>query len=349
MSTVSFQFWVFFFVVLFLYYTVPKKIQWCVLLCSSIWFFVVTSGFKLSFVFLLYLIINWISAIKSYDYEKNGRKKVKKIVYIGTVIFNIGLLILFKDLNFFTRTMNGISEMLGRPMNLPDINIIAPLGISYFALILTGYVTDVYWEKFDPERNFFKFCLFGGYFPQMSSGPFVKYDEISTSLYGGTKFNYDSCVTGGLRVIWGVFKKLVISQRLAIIVNTVYGDYHTYSGWYVVVAAVAFTLQLYTDFSGAMDIALGVSKCFGISLPENFNTPFYSTSIAEFWRRWHITLGGWLREYIFYPIQRSNAFRRLKKWCKNHWGKDYEKKFNLPMYLGMFITWFLIGAWHGGS
>lgn len=349
MSTVSFQFIAFIFVVLFLYYTVPKKIQWCVLLCSSVCFFVEASGVRLSLVFLIYLILNWAGAIMICILEKNSKAKVKKLLYIGIIIFNIGLLVVFKDLNFFSNTVNGISEILGKPMYIPAINIAAPLGISYFALILTGYITDIYWQKYEPEKNFFRFCLFGGYFPQMSSGPFVKYDEISLSLYQERKFDYDRCISGGLRVIWGFFKKLVISQRLAPIVNTVYGDYNTYAGWYVILAAVSFTLQLYTDFSGAMDIALGISKCFGISLPENFNTPFYSTSIAEFWRRWHITLGSWLREYIFYPIQRSGVLRKIKKWCKKHWGKDYEKKFNLPMYLGMFITWFLIGAWHGGS
>ncbi len=115
------------------------------------------------------------------------------------------------------------------------------------------------------------------------------------------------------RVLWGFFKKLVIAERLSVLVNTVYGDCQTYSGFYVFVAAGAFTLQLYADFSGAMDIALGVSECFGVELPENFRTPFYSVSIQEFWRRWHITLGEWLREYVFYPLQRSRIFSRLRK------------------------------------
>lgn len=132
-------------------------------------------------------------------------------------------------------------------------------------------------------------------------------------------------------------------------VNTVYADYREYAGWYVILAVIFFVFQLYADFSGAMDIVLGVSECLGICLPENFDSPFFATSIAEFWRKWHITLGSWLREYIFYPLQRSNIFRKMKKWCKKRFGKDYEKRFNLPMYVGMFITWFLIGAWHGGS
>lgn len=349
MSTVSFPFILFFLLTLVLYYVVPKKTQWIVLLTASAFFCVYGSDIWLVLVFVAYLFINWTAALKIWDLDKKGHYRRKRMVHAGAIAFNIVTLVVFKDLNLISRAVNGISIIFGKTVNFPEIHLISPLGISYFALILTGYTTDVYWGKFIPESNFFRFCLFGGYFPQMSSGPIVKYDVLSKFLYKSKKFDYDRCVSGCVRVMWGFFKKLVIAERLAVIVNTVYADYVTYAGWYVAIASVLFTLQLYADFSGAMDIALGTSECFGIHLPENFNTPFYAASIAEFWRRWHITLGGWLREYVFYPTQRSKVFRNLKKQCKRCWGKDYEKKFNLPLYAGMFVTWFLIGAWHGGN
>lgn len=181
MTIISFNFIVFFLGTLLVYYTVPKKMQWGVLLVASVYFFVYASGWKLGIVLLAYLLMNWISALKIAEYESNAKRI--KIIYVGTVIFNITLLVYFKDLNLFKRTLNGMSEIIGNPLNLPDISIIAPLGISYFALILTGYVTDVYWGRFKPETNFLRFSLFGAYFPQMSSGPFVKYDEIAPQLF----------------------------------------------------------------------------------------------------------------------------------------------------------------------
>ena len=349
MSLVSFEFLAFFFMVLILYYIFPKKLRWTVLLLFSVFYFYRASGLKLFLVFVCFCFMNWGTAILVSNFEKAGKQREKKIAYITTIILDAAILIAFKDLNFFKRTANGISEMAGHPLNIPDIHIIAPIGISYFALILIGYLTDVYWKKYEPERGFLRFTLFSGYFPQLSSGPFVRYDKMKEELFTAKRFDYSRIILGIERIIWGFFKKLVLSERLGIIVNMVYSNYQVYDGWYIILATLAFTFQLYTDFSGAMDIVIGISECLGITLPENFDAPFYSTSIEEFWRRWHITLGAWLREYVFYPLLRSNLFRKLKKWCKKKWGKDYEKKFNLPMYMGMFFTWFLIGFWHGGK
>lgn len=254
-----------------------------------------------------------------------------RVIYIMAVLADVAALIVYKDSNFF------------------HAHLAAPIGISYFTLIMIGYLTDIYWGKFHAENNFLKFTLFTSYFPQLSSGPFVKYDVTGKDLFHIHRFDFEKIVSGLERVIWGFFKKLVIAERLSILVNTVYGDPQIYSGFCVMVAVCAFTFQLYADFSGAMDIALGVSECFGIALPENFQTPFYAVSIQEFWRRWHVTLGEWLREYVFYPVQRSRAFSRLRKWCKKRWGKNFETKRNLPLYMGLFITWFLIGFWHGGK
>lgn len=349
MSIVSFEFLCFFTITLLLYYVLPGKFRWGVLLLASIVFFYRASGVILLLFFALLCIINWKAAILMQDFEDDEKQKRKRNIFLVSVVFDAFALIVFKDINFFTETANGISELVGNPLYLEDLRFRAPIGISYFALIIIGYMADVYWGKYKAEKNLLKFTLFAGYFPQLSSGPFVRYDNMREYLFKGNRIDYVRIMSGFERIIWGFFKKLVISERLAVFVNAVYGDYWNYNGWYIILAVIMFTLQLYTDFSGAMDIIIGVSACFGISLPENFDLPFCSASIEEFWRRWHITLGVWLREYIFYPLQRSGQFRKLKRWCKDKWGRGYEKKFNLPMYAGMFITWFLIGFWHGGK
>lgn len=335
MSTVSFSFLLFVCVVLLLYYFVPKRYRWLVLLAGSVFYFWSVSGTRLLLVFLGICLMNYLAAIgivrirKKQDASPNAWKA--KVVYGAVVFADAALLVLYKDSDFF------------------HAHLIAPIGISYFTLILIGYLTDVYWGKFDAEPNFLKLTLFTGYFPQMASGPFVKYDTMRGELFAPKIFNFENLVFGVERVIWGFFKKLVIAERLSVIVNAVYGDFVTYNGFYVWVAVGAFMLQLYADFSGAMDIVIGVSECFGIQLPENFQTPFYAVSIQEFWKRWHITLGAWLREYVFYPVLRSRLLSELRRWCKKRWGKDFEKRFNLPLYLGLFVTWFLIGFWHGGK
>ncbi len=163
------------------------------------------------------------------------------------------------------------------------------------------------------------------------------------------RFSYDRCVRGMERVLWGLFKKLVISERLSIVVGRIYDYYEAYNGLYIFAAAAMFAMQLYCDFSGLMDIVLGCSEVLGITLPENFDNPFLSLNLSEFWRRWHITLGGFLRDYVLYPLERSGLLKKMRKACKKHLGKGYEKKYNLPLYFSLLISWFLIGLWHGGG
>ncbi len=349
MSIVSFDFLCFFAITLLLYYIFPARFRWYILLLSSIIFFFQSSGFALLLFFAFFCVINWRMAILVQKFENDRKQKMKRYIFISSIVFDVLVLIGFKDTIFFVDTANAVSELAGRPLYLEGISVIAPVGISYFALIIIGYMADVYWGKYKAEKSFLKFTLFAGYFPQLSLGPFVRYDNMNKQLFGGKCADYSSIMSGIERIIWGFFKKLVIVDRLAVLVNAVYSNYWNYNGWYIILAAFMFVLQLYADFSGAMDIIIGSSACFGIVLPENFDLPFFSVSIEEFWRRWHITLGAWLREYVFFPLQRSALFRRLKKWCNNKWGRGYEKKFNLPMYVGMLITWFLIGFWHGGK
>lgn len=209
-----------------------------------------------------------------------------------------------------------------------------------------GYVIDVYYEIGEPEKNILKLALFGYYFPTMISGPIIRYRDMKEQLYTGHPLVYKNVTYGIQRMVWGFFKKLVISERMGLIVDTVFNNYADHSGFTIIIAGICFTFQLYTDFSGCMDIVLGASETFGIILPENFETPFFSRNIAEYWRRWHITLGTWLKEYLFYPLLRTKFFSSLPKQLKEKYGKKTAKK--ITTYLAMLILWFTIGFWHGG-
>lgn len=353
MSVISLDFIVFFLGVLIIYYLLPQKLQWIWLLVASGLFYCVNATWIQSLLFALYLLINWIMS-QFLHQDKSHRKAV----YIGTLIFDILVLMVFKYSRFFYQIFCSIGLVFGQVWNRESLDLfvtqtetLAPARISYFALIVIGYITDIYWGKYAPQKNIGKFALFAGYFPQMTSGPIVRYDEMQSKLFGDVKheFDYNRVIRGLQRALWGIFKKLVISERCAVVVNTVYTYYQAYNGFYIFLAAALFAIQLYTDFSGLMDIVLGVSEALGIELPENFATPFYSVGIAEFWRRWHITLGAWLREYVFYPVLRGKLCRRLRKFCKQKFGRGYESKCDLPTYLGLLVSWFLIGLWHGGG
>ena len=353
MSVISLQFILFFLCVLVIYYLLPQKLQWIWLLIASGLFYCVNATWIQSLIFAAYLLINWILSL-----QLHPEKKHRKGVYTGVLIFDILVLMVFKYSRFFYQIFCSIGLIFGQTWNREALDLfvtntetLAPARISYFALIVIGYMTDIYWGKFVPQKNIGKFALFAGYFPQMTSGPIVKYDEMQGRLFGEIKheFDYNRVIRGLQRALWGIFKKLVISERCAIVVNTVYTYYQAYNGCYIFLAAGLFAIQLYTDFSGLMDILLGVSEALGIEMPENFATPFYSTGIAEFWRRWHITLGAWLREYVFYPVLRGKLCRNLRKFCKKKFGRQYETKCDLPTYVGLLASWFLIGLWHGGG
>lgn len=343
MSLASINFIIFAFIVLLIYYIFPQKIRWVWLLAASAVFYLIASGWEMLLILSLYIVINWIASIVLTKTEGIGRR----LTYWCALLLDIGGLYLFKYQSFLTGTINGIGSLFGHSDIMPVFSLLSPLGLSFFALILIGYLTDVYWRGIQPQKNLAKVALFTGYFPLMTSGPIVRYTDMRDKLYSVHVFDWIRVRMGIERMVWGFFEKMVISERMAIIVNTVYGDYENYPGYYSLFAIVCFTLQLYTDFAGCMDIVIGLSEAFGIILPENFNTPFFATSLSEFWRRWHITLGTWLRYYVLNPILKSELWRRMKKKSRKRFG---DKKGELPpLYLGLFLSWFIIGLWHGGS
>ncbi|MBR5407092.1 MAG: MBOAT family protein [Lachnospiraceae bacterium] len=352
MTLISVEFFAFFLIVLAVYYILPAKLQWMWLLVAGFFFYYVNASVLQCAVFLGFLVLNYLASLRITEDNSHPRAVFRLIL-----IFDVMFLAVMKYSGFFIDIWSWIAGLFSNNMDtaaadglLNLIGRLCPPRISYFSLIVIGYMTDVYWGRINVQKNPGKFALFASYFPQMTSGPIVQYEQMEGSLWGERHyFSYIRFISGLERIIWGIFKKLVISERLAVMVNEIYDHYEIYPGFYIGFAAACFALQLYTDFSGLMDIVLGFSELLGIPLPENFNNPFYSTSLAQFWRRWHITLGAWLKSYVFYAVQQTEAFRKLRKFCKNKFGRDYVRKCNIPQYLGLLISWFLIGLWHGGG
>lgn len=325
MTLISIYFFLFLILTAVLYYLCPKKVRFLVLLAASGFYYYSAQGVAGSLIFLGYIVLFLGDASLISRYRE--RIMIKRCCYFAALFLAAGGLVFFKFEN---------------PWGIP-----APLGISFWMLSGIGFLTDVYWGTVTGKIRIAKSALFLGFFPLMISGPIVRYQDNADDLAAGHKLEYTRFLFGVQRIVWGCFKKLVLSERFAVIVDTVFGDYQTYPGFYVLLAMICFSLQLYTDFSGCMDIVIGAAQLFGVKLPENFRTPFFSRSVAEFWRRWHITLGAWLKDYVLYPLLHCGAFRKLKKVCKKLLGK---KRGELPpLYLGMFISWFLIGFWHGKS
>ena len=346
MNLISIRFFIFCIIVIFIYYIVPKKFQWIILLISST-FFLFYNNFHIETVIQasVVLLSSYFSGILI-EKNNNNSKNSKLFLIIGIAII-LGQLIYLKYTNLFLNTANHIFAFLNLPYKFLMVERNSLIGISYYSLIMIGYITDIYRGVCIAQKNIFKCALFMSYFPILSSGPFIRYEESKDELYGKHKFSYERMCYGLVLILWGIFKILIISQRLGMYVDRVYSNLAIYSGLYTFIAVLFFPLQLYTNFSGSINIIMGVSEILGIQLPQNFTVPFASRTITEFWRNWHITLGSWLRDYVLYPLQKSNFIQNINKTCKNIFGKKVGKRISL--YFSLFVMWLLIGIWHGGA
>lgn len=358
MSLVSLTFILFFIGVMVVYYLVPGKFQWLVLLTASIiFYFWSATPYTLIYVLLSIVSVYWATRrIEVLDVrleqtdDKENRKKImsaKRSAYLIGVIICVGMLAALKYMNFILGNAGIIASLFGKGVAIPEVHWIASLGISFYTLQMVGYLTDVYWGISKPQRNIAKLALFNCYFPQMISGPISRYHELEETLFGIHKFDAQKIYQGLLRILIGFFKKLVISEHLIKVTDAIYAAPAEYGGVFVWIGTALYVIQIYADFAGCMDIVMGVSECFGVILPENFKTPFCSTTIQEFWQRWHITLGTWLKDYIMYPILRSSLWSKYTKTVKKKWGKRAAKL--IPTFTGMLILWFGMGLWHGGG
>ncbi len=343
-----------------IYYIIPKKFQWIVLLVGSVLFYM-TYGVKRILFILLASVATYCAARKIdkiYVYQdehikKNGlsgkekqeyvllnKKRTKKILMLA-VFFLVCMLVYSKTGNWLQKTITGL--IFGQEKSI--LPLIVALGISYYTFSMIAYVADVYWRKDRAEKNYFRFLLFVIYFPKILQGPISRHNNLAPQFKKEHYFDYKTFCFGAQLAVWGYFKKLVIADRLFLFVGKVFGEIPNCSGAILVVGSMFGALQLYCDFSGCMDIVRGISQVFGIELEKNFEQPFFSRSVAEFWRRWHITLGTWFKDYVYMPIVISPTLSKALKPIKEKWGMKVVKKVMTAIPLA--IVWILTGIWHG--
>jgi len=365
----SLSFFIFLAVVLLLYYVLPKKCQWVVLLVASFAFYISFSWkflfFIISTILTIYGATYGIDKVNKYQNEyleqnpeissedkkafKAKNKKKKKLYLVLCILFNIGILFVLKYANFFVSNFIGLISLFGAEVSPVVLKLILPLGISFYSFQAVGYLVDVYWGKVQPEKNIFRLALFVSFFPQIIQGPISRYNELAPQFKEEKRFNYQKLIRGILLILWGLAKKLIIADVLASSVNIGFdkvGDLNGLQAWYTI---FAYLIQDYMDFSGCIDIAIGTAECFGINLPQNFNRPYFSLTIEEYWRRWHMTLGSWFKDYIFYPISISKFSIKFGKFCKKHSKPNSYVAKQMPAIFGLLIVWLTTGLWHGAD
>ena len=362
----SAEFIMFLAVTVFLYYIVPRRWQWRLLLIANGVFYY-AAGIK-GFAYILITIVTvYILSIridrlnaeeKEQIAENKGQwsreekkkykatmKKRRRLYLAAGVLINFGILVVLKYTNFVITTANDL--LYGGEGKFQLVDLFVPLGISFYTFQIMGYLIDIYYGKYRAEKNIFKLALFTSFFPQLIQGPISRYGKLSTTLFEEHKFDFRNIKFGLERILWGYFKKMVIADRVMAGVKAVSGNTVEYTGAFVVVGMIFYAIQLYADFSGGIDITIGIGQMMGITVQENFERPYFSKNIAEYWRRWHISLGEWFKEYIFYPISIGEGMMNLTKKARKKFGDNFGKK--IPIYIATIVTWALTGLWHGAA
>ena len=326
-----------------LYYLIPKKYQWELLLFVSFGFYA-TYGIRYMGYILFTIITSYcITRLMAAQKEKLMRRRW----LIFGLVSNFGILVFLKYVNFTILNLTSLFSVFHQAFPLGKLSIVMPLGISFYTFQTMSYVIDVYQKKYEPETNIFRLALFTAYLPQLLQGPIGRYDRLAPQLFEPHDFNLKNIEYGAQRIAWGLAKKLILADRTYVFSKAVFADLNTYSGMYVIVALLTFSIYEYCDFSGGIDIVIGTAEIFGIRMDENFRQPFFSKSIGEFWRRWHITLGTWMKDYIFYPFSLSKQMNRFGKWSKKHLGNTVGKA--MPICLADLLIFFVVGIWHGAA
>lgn len=375
MSFTTINFLLFVAATVLLYFLLPlKKFKWVVLLAAS-YFFYLCAGYKFAAFILFttistYLFALWIDKVSqnskakvkankaNWDREqkkkyKNKIKIQKRLIMALVLVLNFGILAFLKYYNFFAGSLNDLLGIFGIAFSAPTLKLILPLGISFYTFQSMGYIVDVYREKVAPEKNPLKLALFVSFFPQIIQGPISFYDQLAHQLYEPHKFDFTRFKHGMQLILWGYFKKLVIADRAVIALTTVTDNYTAYNGTTITFTVLLYALQLYADFSGGIDISRGVAQIFGIDMAQNFKRPYFAKDINDYWRRWHITLGAWLKNYVFYPIAMSKQFINMSKNIKNtkfggtKAGTHIAKV--LPTSIASLIVFLIVGIWHGAN
>lgn len=321
----SIEFFVFFGSLLLLYYYVPKKYKWLLLLIVSYYFYM---SWRWQYIILIIIstLVDYFVAKAIFKTNIQFRKRVFLSI---SLIANLGMLFYFKYYNFFIDSVNSsISIFSG--FTIPYAEIILPVGLSFYTFQTISYTLEVYYGRQEPERHLGKFALFVSYFPQLVAGPIERPQNLLHQLNDPKPLMASNFVSGARLILWGLFKKVVVADRLAYFVDVVYNNPDSYHGLSIVIATVFFAFQIYCDFSGYSDMAIGVARIMGVDLMKNFRTPYFSTSVREFWGRWHISLSTWFRDYVYIPLGGNRA--GMNKWIVN-----------------LFITFLISGIWHGAN
>ena len=341
-----------------IYYLIPRRFRWMLLLAASLGFYTFRATAALPFILLTALSI-WAAALRMgqiagqceaqirEEREKltaadrkrlrSEAKRRKRRWMLGALLLNFAILAVLK----YTDDVRGW-------LGLSSLGLLLPLGISFYTFQSTGYLLDVYNGKTAPERNPAKFCLFVSFFPQLLQGPIGRYDDLAGQLTEPHDFDLQAVKRGAVLLFWGLLKKLVIADRVLPLVDAVFSaERGSMGGAAALVGVLAYSLQQYCDFSGGIDLVTGIAELFGIRLAPNFRRPYFAVSLADFWRRWHISLGAWMRDYVFYPFALTSWMGKLSKAVKKRCGTEMARA--LPAALGNILVFLLVGIWHGAT
>jgi len=327
----SIEFLIFFVIFFVLYHLALKektKVQNILLLLAS-YVFYAYANWKILPLLMLTTVVFYGLGIAASDAKTDKRKSLFTLLGI---VFGLGALLYFKYFNFFLSSFKSLFEMFGLQTNLHTFNIILPIGISFYTFRLLSYMIDIQRGKIFPTRNIIDFAAYVAFFPCILAGPIDRPATLIPQLQSKRIFNYPLAVDGMRQILWGLFIKVVVADNCALNVNNVFETYHNQSGSTLLLGAIFFSFQLYADFSGYSNMAIGISKLLGFRVTKNFDYPFFSQNIAEFWRKWHISLTSWLTDYIFMPLN--------VKW--RNWGK-------WGMLLAIMVNFIICGLWHGAS
>ncbi len=322
----SWEFLVFYPIVLFLYFVLPKKLKWIWLLAASYFFYMIWNP-PLIFLILFTTAVSYVSAILI---EKSKNARVRRFWLAATLVTSLGVLFFFKYFNFLAGSAISLWNFFGGTADDLVLNLILPVGISFYTFQTLSYVIDVYRGDIKPEKHFGWYALFVSFFPQLVAGPIERPDNLLPQLKTPHRLEADNAWAGLQKMAVGFFKKIVVADLMASYVNSVYNNPEQATGWSILIASVLFSVQIYCDFSGYTDIAIGCARIMGIRLMQNFNRPYQARSIKEFWARWHISLSTWFRDYLYIPLGGNRCSKARH-------------------YFNLFVVFFVSGLWHGAN
>ena len=333
----SLHFMIFFPIVVLLYFAIPRKMR-CIWLLIASYYFYMSWNAKYAILIAFSTLITYGSGLlidKTGNFELNKEKQIryKKYVVAASLLINLGILFFFKYFTFALENINALLSNMHVQLIQNPFDFILPVGISFYTFQALGYTIDVYRGDIKAERSFVKYALFVSFFPQLVAGPIERSGNLLSQIDNvekQSKWNYARVTEGLITMIWGFFMKMVIADRAAVLVNTVFDSYYMFDSFELITASVFFTIQIYCDFASYSTIAIGAAQVLGFGLMENFDTPYLSNSIKDFWRRWHISLSTWFRDYLYIPLGGS----RCSKWKK---------------YRNLMITFLVSGMWHGAN